>query len=77
MKFSECQDPLCKFNPPCGKLSGDSSGSRLFTRQFSCVRFLPVWKSKKHANREPNSYTIWMRSTIRVLLVCVRYLQPW
>ena len=26
--------------------------SHLFTRQFSCVRFLPVWKSKKHANRE-------------------------
>jgi len=30
--------------------------SHLFTRQFSCVRFLPVWKSKKHANREYNSY---------------------
>ena len=24
----------------------------LFTRQFSCIRFLPVWKSKKHANSE-------------------------
>jgi len=30
--------------------------SHLSTRQFSCVRFLPVWKSKKLANREPNSY---------------------
>jgi len=28
----------------------------LFTRQFSCVRSLPVWKSNKHANRQPNSY---------------------
>jgi len=27
----------------------------LFTRQFSCVRFLPVWKSNKRANREPDS----------------------
>jgi len=27
-----------------------------FTRQFGCVRFLAVWKSKKHANRERNSY---------------------
>ena len=24
----------------------------LFTRQFSCIRFLPVRKSKKHANSE-------------------------
>jgi len=24
----------------------------LFTRQFSCIGFLPVWKSKKHANSE-------------------------
>jgi len=27
-------------------------------------------------SREPNSY-IWVRFTWRVLLVCVRFLQPW
>ena len=27
-----------------------------FTRQVTCVRFLAVWKRKKHANRERNSY---------------------
>ena len=40
------------------RFSGDGSSfqTRLFTRQFSCFRFLPVWKSKKHTNRERNSY---------------------
>ena len=25
-------------------------------RQFSCFRFLPVWKSETNVNREPNSH---------------------
>jgi len=43
---------------PYSRISGDGSSfqtSHLFTWQFSCVRFLPVWKSSKHANGEPNS----------------------
>jgi len=45
--------PLAQLQTPYSRLSGDGScfqTSHLFTRQFSCVRFLPVWKSKKHAN---------------------------
>jgi len=51
--------PLAPIKIPYSRLSGDGSSfqtSHLFTRQLSCVRFLPVWKSKKYANREPNSY---------------------
>ena len=50
---------LRKFKP-YSKLSGNGSGFQtlhLFARLFSCLRFLPVWKSNKHANREPNSYS--------------------
>jgi len=49
---------LGKIYIPYSRLPGDGSGfqtSHLFTRQFSYVLFLSVWKSK-HANREPNSY---------------------
>jgi len=59
IKFSECQVPLRKFKPPIQDFLAMVLvfwTSHLFTRQFSCTRFLPVWKSKKHANREPNSY---------------------
>ena len=50
--------PLAPIKIPYSRLSGESSGltSHLFTRQFSCVRFLTVWKSEKYANREANSY---------------------
>jgi len=24
-------------------------------QRFRCIRFLPVWKSNKHANREPTT----------------------
>jgi len=30
--------------------------SHPFARRFRCVRYLPVWKSNKHANRERSSY---------------------
>jgi len=49
---------LAQIQTPYSKLSGDGSGFQTshLTRQVSCIRFLPVWKSKKYANREPNSY---------------------
>ena len=31
------------------------STSHPFMRRFRCVRFLAVWKSSKHVNREPSS----------------------
>ena len=37
-------------------------------RQFSCFRFLSVWKSKKYANCEPT--TIWVRFAWRFARVC-------
>jgi len=55
IKFSECQVPLCKFKP----LSQYFLVFKLhiFSRD-SLVSFDSnvVWKSKKNANREPNSY---------------------
>ena len=50
--------PPCANLSPYSRLSGDCSrlsGDFLATRQFNCIRTLPVWKSKKHANREPNN----------------------
>ena len=50
--------PLAQIYIPYPRLSIDGSGLKtphIFTQQFSCVRFLPVWKSKKHPNSEPNS----------------------
>jgi len=45
-------------------------------RWFRCVRFIAVWKSNKHANREPSSSTNWVHFAC-VLLVCVKFVQPW
>jgi len=58
IKFSECQVPLRKFKPLIQDLLAMVLvfTSHLFTRQISCVRFLPVCKSKKNVNRESNSY---------------------
>ena len=54
IKFSVCQVPLRKFKPPLKTFWRRFwfLTPHLFTRQFSCIRFLPAWKSKKHANRE-------------------------
>jgi len=46
--------PLAQIQTLYSRLSGDGSGfqtSHLFTQLFSYIRFLAVWKSKKHANR--------------------------
>jgi len=57
--FQNVKSPCVNFNPLFKTFWRRFSffASHLFTRQFSCVRFLPVWKSKKHANRESNSYS--------------------
>jgi len=68
--------PLAPIKIPYSRLSGDGSSfytSHRFTRQFSCVRFLP--KSTQIVNLTVT--TIWARFTWRVFLVCVRFLQPW
>jgi len=50
-----------------------------FTWQFSCIRFLAYHSEKARNKRIENITvtTIWVRFTWRVLLVCVRFLQPW
>jgi len=55
--FQNVKAPCANLNP-YSWFFGDGSvfwNSHLVTQQFSCVRFLPVWKSKKHSNRESNS----------------------
>jgi len=48
-----------------------------FAWRFRYVRFSGVWKSNKHANREPSSCNYLDRFSWRVLLVCARFLRPW
>jgi len=54
IKLSECQVPLRKFKPPIEDFLATVLifNPHLFTRQFSCIRFLPVSICKKHANSE-------------------------
>jgi len=53
--FQNVKSPCANLNPLFKTSGFGFQTSHLFTRQFSCVPFLPVWKSKKHANREPDS----------------------
>jgi len=39
--------------------------SHHFAWRFRCVRFVLVWKSNKHTNREPSSSSSWVRFTWR------------
>jgi len=48
-----------------------------FARRFRYARFSGVWKSNKHADREPSSCNHLDHFTWRVLLVCAIFLRPW
>jgi len=79
IKFSECQAPCENVIPPIEGFLAKVLiwASHHFARRFRCVRFYAIWKSKKRTNCEPSSSTSWVRFTWRVLLVCVRFSQPW
>jgi len=71
IKCSECEVHLCTCKAPYWKLSGYGSGSKphiLLRDRFRYVRFLRVWKSNRHVNREPTMWVV----LLDVFCSCVR-----
>ena len=85
IKFSECQVPLRKFKPRIQDFLATVLVFKLHF--FSCNSSVAFdsYQSEKVRNTRIVNLTIsdikephlWVRFVSRVLLVCVRFLQPW
>jgi len=80
IKFSECQVPLHKFRPPIQDFPGTFLVFKLHIFSGDSLVAFDSYQSEKVRNKRIVNLTvitIWVRFTWRVLLVCVRFLQPW
>jgi len=80
IKNSECQVPLCKFKSPIQNLLKTVLPFKLHISSRDSLVVFDSYQSEKVRNTRIVNLTvttIWLRFIWRILLVWVRFLQPW